>query len=171
VVIELGLSPVAVAMNPNMTNLLNRITKELQELKKNPPVLCEADPLNGDIFHWVARIKGPDQTPYAGGVFHVNIIFPPTYPHVPPVVNFITPIFHANINRNGSVSIDILRDAWSPDKDVTTVLLSICSLLTVCTPEEPLVPEIAKLYLEDRAKHDAIARQWTYEHAVWGTRD
>ena len=30
----------------------------------------------------------------------------------------------------------------------------------------PLVPEIANLYKNDRAKHDAIARMWTRKHAM-----
>ena len=46
------------------------------------------------------------------------------------------------------------------------VLLSICSLLTDCNPDDPLVPEIAQLFRSDRARHDATAREWTRKYAM-----
>ena len=38
------------------------------------------------------------------------------------------------------------------------VLLSVCSLLTDPNPDDPLVPEIARLYKTDRHKHDNTAK-------------
>lgn len=38
------------------------------------------------------------------------------------------------------------------------VLLSVCSLLTDPNPDDPLVPEIARLYKTDRTKHDNTAK-------------
>lgn len=47
------------------------------------------------------------------------------------------------------------------------VLLSISSLLTDPNPDDPLVPEIAKVYKTDRAKYEAIGREWTKKYAMW----
>ena len=57
---------------------------------------------------------GPPDSPYSGGVFFLNITFPTDYPFKPPKVSFTTKIYHPNINANGSICLDILRDQWSP---------------------------------------------------------
>jgi ubiquitin-protein ligase len=53
-------------------------------------------------------------SPYAGGVFFLKIKFPTDYPFKPPKVNFETKIYHPNINGDGAICLDILRDQWSP---------------------------------------------------------
>jgi ubiquitin-conjugating enzyme E2 D/E len=39
------------------------------------------------------------------------------------------------------------------------VLLSICSLLNDPNPDDPLVPDIARMYKTDRIKYNEIARK------------
>merc|ERR1712034_129381 len=107
-----------------------RILKELKDLQKDPPTSCSAGPVGEDMFHWQATIMGPQDSPYAGGVFLVTIHFPPDYPFKPPKVAFRTKVFHPNINSNGSICLDILKEQWSPALTISKVLLSICSLLT-----------------------------------------
>ena len=62
-------------------------------------------------IHW--QVWKSD-SPYSGGVFFLAIHFPTDYPFKPPKVNFTTRIYHPNINSNGSICLDILRDQWSP---------------------------------------------------------
>jgi len=128
-------------------------------------------PVAEDMFHWQATIMGPSDSPYAGGVFLVTIHFPPDYPFKPPKVAFKTKVFHPNINSNGSICLDILKEQWSPALTVSKVLLSICSLLTDPNPDDPLVPEIAHMYKTDRAKYESTARSWTQKYAMgWHCR-
>jgi ubiquitin-conjugating enzyme E2 D/E len=93
---------------------LKRINKELTDLGRDPPSSCSAGPIGDDLFHWQATIMGPGDSPYSGGVFFLAIHFPTDYPFKPPKVNFTTRIYHPNINSNGSICLDILRDQWSP---------------------------------------------------------
>nr|CAB3473785.1 unnamed protein product [Digitaria exilis] len=126
-----------------------RIQKELKDLQKDPPTSCS--PVGEDMFHWQATIMGPSDSPYSGGVF---------------LVAFRTKVFHPNINSNGSICLDILKDQWSPALTISKVLLSICSLLTDPNPDDPLVPEIAHMYKTDRHKYENTARTWTQRYAM-----
>ncbi|XP_065847020.1 ubiquitin-conjugating enzyme E2 8-like isoform X1 [Euphorbia lathyris] len=173
-----------------------RILKELKDLQRDPPTSCSAGPIGEDMFHWQATIMGPCDSPYAGGVFLVSIHFPPDYPFKPPKVPnhsfisssasniqflwlnsfpfiyiwnqvaFRTKVYHPNINSNGSICLDILKDQWSPALTISKVLLSICSLLTDPNPDDPLVPEIAHIYKAQRDRYEATARNWTHKYAM-----
>mmetsp|Transcript_22976 Transcript_22976/g.26443 ORF Transcript_22976/g.26443 Transcript_22976/m.26443 type:complete len:149 (+) Transcript_22976:206-652(+) len=145
---------------------LKRINKELQDLGKDPPANCSAGPVGDDLFHWQATIMGPGDSPYSGGVFFLDIRFPADYPFKPPKIHFTTKIFHCNINSNGGICLDILKDQWSPALTISKVLLSICSLLTDPNPDDPLVPDIAMLLKKDRQKHDNTAREWTNKYST-----
>lgn len=86
--------------------------------------------LESDPFHWRASIVGPDDSPYAGGVFQLSITFPADYPFQPPKCNFVTKIYHPNINANGFICLDILKHQWSAAYTISKVLLSISCLLS-----------------------------------------
>lgn len=150
---------------------LKRINKELQDLGRDPPAQCSAGPVGDDLFHWQATIMGPPDSPYQGGVFFLTIHFPTDYPFKPPKVAFTTRIYHPNINSNGSICLDILRSQWSPALTISKVLLSICSLLCDPNPDDPLVPEIARIYKTDREKYNELAREWTRKYAMWCVPD
>nr|CCA18612.1 ubiquitinconjugating enzyme E2 putative [Albugo laibachii Nc14]CCA20568.1 unnamed protein product [Albugo laibachii Nc14] len=145
---------------------LKRIQKELKDLMNDPPSNCSAGTSGDDLYQWVASIIGPDNSPYAGGVYSLTIFFPVDYPFKPPKISFKTKIYHCNINGNGGICLDILKDQWSPALTISKVLLSICSLLTDPNPDDPLVPEIAQLYKTDRRLHDETARQFCYKYAM-----
>eukprot|EP00483_Globobulimina_turgida_P002489 UN02493 len=144
---------------------LRRITKELKDLEGDPPANCSAGPGNDDLFKWTATIMGPPDSPYDGGVFFLDVNFPQDYPFKPPKIKFTTKIYHCNVNDKGGICLDILKDNWSPALTISKVLLSICSLLTDPNPDDPLVPERAKLYKTNRKAHDKLARDWTQKYA------
>lgn len=111
-----------------------RIQKELAEITLDPPPNCSAGPKGDNLYEWVSTILGPPGSVYEGGVFFLDIHFSPEYPFKPPKVTFRTRIYHCNINSQGVICLDILKDNWSPALTISKVLLSICSLLTDCNP-------------------------------------
>ncbi|KAM7283652.1 putative ubiquitin protein ligase [Ixodes scapularis] len=157
-------------LSPNMSKSLStsakRIQKELAEITLDPPPNCSAGPKGDNLYEWVSTILGPPGSVYEGGVFFLDIHFSPEYPFKPPKVTFRTRIYHCNINSQGVICLDILKDNWSPALTISKVLLSICSLLTDCNPADPLVGSIATQFMQQREEHDRIARLWTKRYAT-----
>lgn len=145
---------------------LKRLQKELSDIQKDPPTNCSAGMEEDDIYHWKATIFGPTDSPFAGGTFFLSIVFPPEYPFKPPKIKFITKIYHPNISWDGHICLDILKDQWSPALTVAKTLLSISSLMADPNPDDPLVPEIAREYKQEREQYTNTARQWTQMYAA-----
>ncbi|KAJ3052384.1 ubiquitin-conjugating enzyme E2 E3, partial [Rhizophlyctis rosea] len=143
--------------NAGLSSSAKRIQKELAEISLDPPCNCSAGPKGDNLYEWVSTILGPKGSPYDGGVFFLDITFPQDYPFKPPKIVFRTRIYHCNINSNGAICLDILKDNWSPALTISKVLLSVCSLLTDANPHDPLVGHIAQQYLAEREEHDRVA--------------
>lgn len=150
-------------------NMSKRLMIEASEMKSRPPENCSAGPYNDNLMLWKAMIIGPKASPFEGGIFNLTIKIPQTYPYKPPEIKFDTQVYHPNIDKKGNICLDILKDQWSPALSVSKVLLSICSLLTDPNPEDPLVPEVAALYKENKKKYESIAKEWTMKYATGTT--
>ena len=145
---------------------LKRIQKELRDMGKDPPSNCSAGPYQqSNLFKWAATIMGPEKSPYAGGVFKLQIDFPADYPFKPPKVKFLTKVYHCNINAQGGICLDILKDKWSPALTISKVLLSICSLMNDQNPNDPLDSDAAELYLKNHSKFLEQATIYTTMYA------
>ena len=143
-----------------------RITKEYNELQRDPPVGCSAGPIDEeDMYNWQGWIAGPEDTPYEGGVFFFDIEFPEDYPFKPPKFKFTTKIYHLNINTDGVINHPILRDEWSPGTIISAVLLYMQILLSNPFPENIGNLHALSLYEEDSEAYYATAIEWTYMYA------
>lgn len=124
--------------------------------------------LVGDSFtHWKGHLTGPDNTPYSGGHFTVDIQIPPNYPFEPPKMKFDTKIWHPNISsQTGAICLDILKNEWSPALTLRTAMLSLQALLSTPNPDDPQDAQVAGQYKKDYKAYAQQAAQWTQMYAV-----
>lgn len=123
-------------------------------------------PDESNFFVWKAVIIGPEDSPYEGGIFNLEIFFPDKYPFEPPKIRFTNKIYHPNIDPNsGAICLDLLKTKWVPSLTIGKVLLCICSLLNDPNPDDPLAPNIARIYKENIDQFKANAREWTIRYA------
>jgi ubiquitin-conjugating enzyme E2 Z len=114
-----------------------RVMNDYVDFNKNRPdgIYLWIDKTN--IFQQYALIIGPPSTPYFGGYFFFNIVYPSDYPEKPPAVTFMTinnkVRFNPNLYENGKVCLSILGTwsgpSWKPIMNIRLVLTSIRSLL------------------------------------------
>ncbi|KAL3288744.1 hypothetical protein HHI36_003179 [Cryptolaemus montrouzieri] len=115
-----------------------RLHKELMSLMMSPDKSISAFPDGENLFSWIGTIMGPKDSVYETLKFRLSLQFSSSYPYTAPVVKFITPCFHPNVDTKGNICLDILKDKWSALYDVRTILLSIQALLGVPNVDSPL---------------------------------
>eukprot|EP01079_Euglenida_sp_SAG-EU17-18_P004748 gene4748-4922_t len=120
-----------------------RLLKEFKDSQRpaSDDFRLVASPEN--LHKWQAIINGPQDTPYLGGRFVVDI--QNTHAVVPPVANFRTKIFHPNVAFNsGEICLDILKmiglssTTWSPAWTINSVAVAILALMSHPEADSPL---------------------------------
>lgn len=143
-----------------------RLLSDLNDLMRNVPRDggVSAIPVT-NMLEWIGTIRGGKGTVYDGKEYKLTLEFPSTYPHKPPVVRFKTPCYHPNVDGEGNICLDILKENWSSTYTVRSILLSIQSLLGEPNNDSPLNAEAAKywnkdIYMEELDKFErAMARK------------
>jgi ubiquitin-conjugating enzyme E2 Z len=122
-------------MSNNKT--IMRIVQDIYDFNKNKPdgIYLSIDKQN--LMKQYALIIGPKDTPYFGGFFFFEIIYPENYPTNSPQVTLLTieknVRFNPNLYECGKVCLSILGTwsgpSWSSVMNIRLVLQSIQSLL------------------------------------------
>lgn len=149
---------------------LKRVFKELQVAIHDdniPFITARLLKHSGKGTHTCLRVsfEGPPQSPYSGGIFHLSWACKPSYPLSAPKLRFLTRIYHPNIDAKGKICMDILEHNWAPFYTIHTIVLSLLSLFSDPTVDDPLVPEIAATYIQDRQLYERNARSYTAKFA------
>ena len=80
-------------------------------------------------------IKGPVDTPYAGGCYHGKLLFPSEYPYKPPAIMMLTPNGRFNTNTRLCLSMsDFHPETWVPAWSVASILNGVLSFMLESTP-------------------------------------
>ncbi|XP_077729522.1 ubiquitin-conjugating enzyme E2 C isoform X1 [Canis aureus] len=157
---ELGLPPEGAPKadrRRRVAGALRRLQQELMTLMMSGDKGISAFPESDNLFKWVGTIHGAAGTAYSPPLFlhcqvyedlryKLSLEFPSGYPYNAPTVKFLTPCYHPNVDTQGNICLDILKDKWSALYDVRTILLSIQSLLGEPNIDSPLNTHAAELW-------------------------
>ena len=156
---------------------MERVREEFMDLNKNPVSNCGITvglSNENDYSSWKLTISGPNDTSYKGGLFFIKVKFPNDYPLKPPEINFITPIYHLNVNPRaprssedlplGYISLSCLS-WWKPEYKIRDVLVSVFALFYKANPESPFGLDRAEEFTENRAVYEEKVKQFTKKYA------
>jgi ubiquitin-conjugating enzyme E2 D/E len=136
--------------------------KEIREVASAIVPWVDGWPIGGDLHDFISAIEGPLGTPYEGSVFYLRITLASRHPFRPPDCRFLTKIYHPNVNPSGQICSDLFNSGWSPAFTLTSILVAISGLLTSPNIEDPFVPEIATIYIQEPQTYE----QYAFEHAA-----
>lgn len=143
-----------------------RIWDEWNSIMSNPLPNILIGMKNRNIRTWTATLTGPQDTPYYGGLFFLDIEFVEGYPIIPPNIVFRTPIYHPNISEKGEICLDILKKKYSQSLKIGTVLCSLVFLLANPNALDPLNDRAAFVFMENHREFVERARKLTIEQAM-----
>lgn len=118
-----------------------RVQKDLSELSLGSTMKTEfPDP--DDILNFILTIT-PDEGLYRGGKFTFTFAINQNFPHEPPKVRCREKIYHPNIDLEGKVCLNILREDWKPVLNLNAVIVGLQFLFLEPNPSDPLNKEAA----------------------------
>ncbi|KAI0031427.1 E2 ubiquitin-conjugating enzyme [Vararia minispora EC-137] len=89
----------------------------------------------------------PDHTcigMYKGGAFNFIFQINTNYPHEPPKVKCDQKIYHPNVDLQGNVCLNILREDWKPVLNLNSVMVGLQYLFLEPNTDDPLNKEAAE---------------------------
>lgn len=129
-----------------------RITKDINEL--NLPKTCSTEFPDPDDLLNFKLIISPDEGFYRDGRFVFTFKVGPNYPHEPPKVKCETMVYHPNIDLEGNVCLNILREDWKPVLTVNSIVYGLQYLFLEPNPEDPLNKDAAELLQSNRRQFE-----------------
>lgn len=94
-----------------------------------------------DLMNFKITVS-PDDGIYRGGSFVFDFKVPKTYPHDAPKVLCETTVFHPNIDMEGHVCLNILREDWKPVLTIQSVSMGLQFLMLEPNADDPLNKEV-----------------------------
>ncbi len=167
--------------SPGQVNMrMARIQKEFNLCSNDTDLTqigCSFGIPDNNYNKWKVTMIGPQNTPYAGGLFYINVYFPENYPSKGAEFRFINRIYHLNVdwkNKDsyGHICLSSLNE-WAttgkvkskPCYGVKQALFDIFCLFYNQGIESPYDESIANQYKNNRPEFDAMAKDWTEKYA------
>ncbi|KAH8592705.1 NEDD8-conjugating enzyme UBC12, partial [Bisporella sp. PMI_857] len=119
-----------------------RVQKDISELSL-PSTMKTEFPDPDDILNFTLTIK-PDEGMYKGGQFFFTFQIGQGFPHDVPKVKCTQKIYHPNIDLEGNVCLNILREDWKPVLNLQAIIIGLQFLFLEPNASDPLNKEAAE---------------------------
>ena len=154
---------------------MKKLNEEFKELNANPlPNLGYSIQLYNEdnIFEWDITLLGAPDSIYAGGIFHIKLIFPDSFPNKGPELYFLTPIYHLDINPHksdyehlGHLSVSFIN-WWNPKFTIKEILTKLYAVFYLQEPDSPYGLERIDEFRNNRLLYDFKAKYFTKKYAT-----
>lgn len=124
-------------------------------------------PSKSDLTRFNVEVT-PDSGFWTGATYHFTFTVPPAYPHEAPKVVCNTKIYHPNIDLQGAVCLNILREDWKPVLDINAVIYGLIYLFYDPNPGDPLNHEAADLFRNNPAQFERTVKRTLQGGSVQG---
>mmetsp|Transcript_27867 Transcript_27867/g.88572 ORF Transcript_27867/g.88572 Transcript_27867/m.88572 type:complete len:179 (-) Transcript_27867:1178-1714(-) len=143
-----------------------RIQKDIAELDGGD-VATVTFPNPNDLTTFSVDVA-PDAGYWAGACYNFTFSISSLYPHEPPRVICNTKIYHPNINLEGNVCLNILREDWKPVFDINAVIYGLIHLFVEPNADDPLNHDAADLLRNDPRTFGSAVRRSLQGYSVNG---
>ncbi|KAI0080223.1 UBC-like protein [Panus rudis PR-1116 ss-1] len=138
-----------------------RLHKEYVAMQREPPPFIWAVPDEKNILTWNYIIRGPPDSPFAGGEYYGLLMFPPEYPFKPPGIKMLTPSGRFQPDKKICFSMsDFHPGSWNPAWSVATILTGLLSFML---SDEMTTGSVTTTDADKRA-YAARSHAWNLEH-------
>ncbi|KAF3858102.1 hypothetical protein F7725_011303 [Dissostichus mawsoni] len=138
-----------------------RVLEELKSLHCNPHPFFRVFPSESD-FRFSCRAL---LTHRIRNVFELYCQFGPDYPAKPPLVRFVTPVYHCNVNSVGRICHNLFDRNYNAHITMREILEAVYGLLISPEPEDPLDSILAEEFLTSLETYEREAEKHTEETA------
>ncbi|KAJ1512352.1 hypothetical protein HMI54_015773 [Coelomomyces lativittatus] len=106
--------------------------------------------VNDNMQEFYVQFCGPEDTPFAKGIWKVHVELPDQYPYKSPSIGFVNKIFHPNIDE---IHISNVFDVFLPQ------------LLRYPNPTDPLNGEAAAMLMREPTAYEAKVKDYVTRFA------
>ncbi|MCQ2820783.1 MAG: ubiquitin-conjugating enzyme E2 [archaeon] len=120
--------------------------KEVREINKEIPQAKYSPGDNpSNIMQFYVTYTPEKDSIWFGGQYKFSFTVDEKFPFNPPKVMCLTKIYHPNIDFQGNVCLNILKDDWRPTLTIATCIAGVYYLFTDPNPNDPLNHEAANV--------------------------
>ncbi|EJD04198.1 uncharacterized protein FOMMEDRAFT_121777 [Fomitiporia mediterranea MF3/22] len=126
-----------------------RVQKDISELEEYSTMKPTWEDYENDPLNFTLTIR-PDEGMYQGGVYVFRFKILETYPHDVPTVKCTQKIYHPNIDLDGNICLNILREDWKPVLNLNSIFVGLQYLFLEPNADDPLNKDAAEVLRRDR---------------------